>query len=309
MGSIIAVDARLIEPLPTRSRLKLSRLVQVARDAESAYQAAIRRGGELREELGILGSERRRILAVAEADGNEHPDVAETDAAIAVLEGELRRLEAQRDKREARRYAGAQLVARLRTALEQVQPGATLVRSHQVQLRYLNGESPLEAVNRIRAEITKLQTELRSISIAPLPSAELKQKARSYVAELSKAAVPYLVAERGEFEVRFPPGCLANGPMAPAALPLFAWLFGDVLTARLDELIEQTVKGTGLSERERPQREQLIRDRIALLEAQEEAIIDADDSDNDGFGIVRRPEADPMIVLGARHGTAQARAS
>jgi hypothetical protein len=82
-----------------------------------------------------------------------------------------------------------------------------------------------------------------------------------------------------------------------------------MLTARIEELLEQTVRGTGLSERERPGREEDIRNRIHQLEVMEEAIIEVDDGDNDTWGIVRRVDADPMVVLGARPSTAQAKAS
>jgi hypothetical protein len=304
MSSLISVDQRLIALLPTRSRLKLGRLVQSARDAESNYQSAIRQGEAMREDIGAVEDERRQIIANANAVGNDEPNTADVDAAIAQLQGELARIDQQRDKRAERRYAEAQLIARLRHALEQVPAGTVLVHAQQVSPKLNPGESAVDGVNRIRGEISKLQNELRATAMAPLPTGELKQKARAWIGELSKAAIPMLMVERGQFEVRFPPGCLANGPMAPAALPLFAWLFGDVLIARLDEIIEQTVKGTGLSERERPGREADIGQRIHALEVMEEAIIEADDGNNDSWGIVRRVDADPMAVLGVRHAMA-----
>jgi hypothetical protein len=310
MASIIAVDQRLIALLPTRSRLKLGRLIQQARDAEDYYQSAIKQREQMLEESGALGAERRTLVArAAETGTNEVPDTGDLDAALDQLNGEITRLDAEVAKRAQRRQDLAQLVARCRNSLEQVPLGQVLARAHQHAAPRLNGETAPDALHRIRAEITKLQAELRSIAIAPLPSAELKAKARAYVAEIGKAAVPMLMAERGQFEVRWQPGVLASGPMGPACAALIAALFPDALYQMLEQQID-AVKGTGLSERERPQREAQIRERIHVLEAQEESLIEADDNASDSsWGLIRRVDADPMVVLGTRPSVAQARAS
>jgi hypothetical protein len=310
MSSIVSIDQRLIQVLPTRSRLKLGRLIQSARDAEASYQSAISQGEQMREDIGHVEDERRQIIANATALGNDEPDTADVDAAIKQLRGELARIDQQRDKRAERRYAEAQLIARLRHALEQVPPGVVLVHSQQVSPRVNAGESALDAVNRIRAEISKLQNELRAIAIAPLPAGELREKARAYVAELAKAGRPMLMAERGDFRIDWAPGVqTAMGTLGPGAACIIAAINPDGLLGLIEDQITK-VSGSGLASTERPAREEAIRDRIHALEVMEESIIEHDDASNDTFGIVRRVDADPMVVLGARPSTAaQAKAS
>jgi hypothetical protein len=306
MTSVISVDSRLVERLPARSRLKLGQLVMLARSAEDAFRSMIAQQENIREQIGSVNSERAAFVAskTETTDGKAAaPDTGEYDQALEQLQAELARLQQHRPKLEERRFASAQLIAQLRSYLEQsALNNVALTRAQLPLAPRLNGEKPPDAVARIRADLTKAQTELTALLRSPLPTAELKQRNREYVAELAKAAIPELMVERGGHEVRWPPGCLANGPLAPAALPVFAWLFPDIVTARLDELIDQTVKGTGASANERPKKEAALRARIRDLEIQEEALIEQ--SDIDDWNISRRPAADPMIVLGLRNGRA-----
>ena len=94
------------------------------------------------------------------------------------------------------------------------------------QLR--DGENPLQAVRRLRDEITQLDRELIQLRRAALPSAELKMKAREYVRELSLAGTPSLHTQDAQFRVDWPPGSqMAMGSLGPGSLAITCWLFGD----------------------------------------------------------------------------------
>ena len=131
---------------------------------------------------------------------------------------------------------------------------------------------------------------------APLPAAELKQKAKQFVAELKAAGTPELFVQDGKFEVRFGPGATATvGTLAPGPLCVAVWAFGSTdILERLNQAIDQ-ISGNGLPELERPLREQSLRDEVARLEFEEEALISA--ADDAGHDIARRPEASPFAVL------------
>jgi chromosome segregation ATPase len=298
---VISIDSRLSSQLPTRSRLKLARMIQQARDADAAFHSAISARERLMEELGDIKAQQRQAAQRAEAMTGKSEDiaaaVAEYDAAIDQLQGEVDRTTKQIEAREQRARAGAQLIAQLRHALEQIQPGTVLVHAQQLAPRLQNGEDPPKAVARLRAELTKVKTELTALQRSPLPKPELKLKAKSYIAELSKAAVPLLHVQDGLFEVRWQPGVLANGPLGPACAALAAVLDPDALYALLEQQIDE-IKGNGLSERERAAKAEQLRSRIADIEAQEESIIEK--ADEDDWGIVRRTDADAWTVLGIR---------
>jgi uncharacterized small protein (DUF1192 family) len=308
MTALVAVDQRLADRLPTRSRLKLGRLVAQARASEAVFQAAVRRSEELREQIGAIQAERATLLAQAAELGIDKPDVSEADHAIAQLQTELARLDAHRDKRGQARHDAAQLVARLRHFLEQLPPTPALARAQINPPRLINGETPPQAVARLRAEITKVQRELAALASAPLPSGELRERARQWVAELARAGRPMLRTAQGRFEIEWHAGAF-GGPMAPASIAILAAINPDGLYALIDEQITATNSGSGLASGERPKKEAQLRARLHDLEAQEESIIDHEDDAADGVAIPRRPEADPWAVLAVRHSLAERKAS
>jgi hypothetical protein len=303
MASVISIDSRLVDLLPTHGRLKLGRLLRLARMSQDAFHSSISQQESLREQIGSINSERSNFIAREKAKSSDanakEPNTAEYDIAIEHLQGELSRLEGKRAKLEAHRFDSQQLIAQLRSFLEQLPPGMTLARAQQLPASHLNGSRPDSAVAKIRAEITKVQNELHALATAPLPGGELREKARAYVIELAKAGRPQLMAERGEFRIDWPPGSqMAMGTVGPGAAAIIAAINPDGLYALIEEQINR-ISGAGLASSERPKREAQLRARIADLERQEESIIEK--ADGDDWNISRRPQASPWIVLGVRH--------
>jgi hypothetical protein len=307
MSSVIQIDERLQQALPAKSRLRLRRILGIAVDAEAAFQSVIDRQSRLREEIGEVRSQREQALAAARQLNDRVEDhaaaAAEFEPVIAELQGELTKLEAERNKRETRRTDAAQLVARLRGYLEQVTSRNAPLTPHQqppVQLR--NGESPVDAIGRVRTEITALERELIQLRRAALPSGELRQRIREYVTELGKAGMPSVFTDAGQFRIDWPPGSMAPaGTLGPGAACVIAALFPDVLISALDAQVER-ISGTGLASNDRAKREVEIHDRLLTLQRTEESLIElALDAE---FDVWRRPAAAPEAILSLRNGVA-----
>jgi hypothetical protein len=165
------------------------------------------------------------------------------------------------------------------------------------------GDSPMDGVRKVRAQIAHVQQELAAMRRAALPAAELKAKAREFVAELGKAGTPSLHVQDGAFRVDWLPGAWATqGTLAPAGAPLLAWLYPDMMVKRFDDLIDTTVKDNGLPANKRGQREFDLLGRLVDLERLEEAIISKFEADYPE--LIRRPSADPMSVLELHFGSA-----
>jgi hypothetical protein len=308
MSSVIQIDERLQQALPAKSRLRLRRILGIAVDAESAFQSVIDRQGRIREELGEVRSQQQQAIAVARQLTDQPEDHAaaasEFDPVLAELQGELTKLEAERQKRETRRTDAAQLVAQLRSFLEQATSrNAPLTPYSQPPPALRNGESPLEAVRRVRDEIAALERELVQLRRAALPSGELRQRIRQYVSELGKAGMPSVFADGGQFRIDWPPGSqMPMGTVGPGAACVVAALFPDALVAVLDSQVER-ISGTGLASNDRAKREDEIHDRLLSLQRTEESLIElALDNDLD---VVRRPSAAPEAVLNLRNGVAR----
>jgi hypothetical protein len=152
-----------------------------------------------------------------------------------------------------------------------------------------------------------VQKELGALRRAALPAAELKAKAREYVAELRLAGIPSIHTSGGAFRIDWPPGAWAlQGTLAPPGAPLLAWLYPDMLVKRLDDLIDK-IATTGEPAAQRGQREHTLLIKLTDLERLEEAIIEKFESDLPE--LLRRPNADPQSVLQLRFGLQVSKAS
>jgi hypothetical protein len=308
--AIPQIDQRLLATIPAKARLKAQRLVAAAIDAETAFMAVISRADRLREELGDARLAQRQAIerAKAHTDRPEEHEAAAAEYApvIAELQGELARLDGERARREQRRYDSAQLVAQVRSWLETVSAGnAHLVMVAPPPPRLRDGEGLIEAINRMRAEINAARQELLALQRAPLPTGEMRERAKAFVDELAAVGRPMLRTASGTFAIEWHPG-VHGGPLAPASVAIMAAMFPE----RLTELIEAEIakiNGSGFGSRERPGRQLAIEDRIVALERSEELLIEQ--AQDNGHDVGRRPQASPLAVLGVKYGLAQARAS
>jgi hypothetical protein len=308
MSSLLGLDNRLIQVLPPKARLLCARLIAVARDCEDAFLSLLQRRETLIEEIAGVRAERDQAVRRAQNFGQDVEAAArDYTTVISDLEGEVSALDAQRDRRELRRNDSARLIGALRAFLE-TQASRHVVLANAVHSAPLcDDESLVAAIGRIRAEIAAVKTELHVLAAAPLTKDELREKARAWVVEMAKAGMPQLYVERGNFEVRFQPGALANGPLGPAAAALVAVTNPEGLTAVLEHAIDHLPAGTGISEADRPEKERALNIKLDQLERDEEVLISR--ANEDGADVLRRPEASCWAVLGVALGKVQAKAS
>ena len=267
--------------------------------------AAVTQGERLREELGVLNSERRQFIARASETlaPDEKPDTGEFDRTIEQLQDELTRLAARIKQREDKRTQAAMLVGALRGFLEQAsrrsQP-LTSVQHPPPQLR--DGETLTAALARVRDEIGRLQSDLRSLAAAPLTKSELKAAARRWVEQMAEAGRPQVLIERGQFTVRFMPGAIGDGPLGPGSAAVLSALLPDVVLAALEQQIDAAA-GNGVSAADRGQRESMLLARIATLEFDEEALVEQ--AHENGHDVARRPQCSPLAILAIKTASAQ----
>jgi hypothetical protein len=186
---------------------------------------------------------------------------------------------------EDARFAGGSYVI-VQKYLHDLEPPPTL----------RSGEDLIAAVDRIRAEIAAAKQELTAMQRAPLPTGEMRERARAFVDELAAVGRPMLRTAAGSFAIDWHPG-VHGGPLAPASVAILAAVNPDGLYSLIEAEINK-VNGSGLSSRERLGRQQQIEDRILQLERSEELLIEQ--ANENGHDIGRRSAASPLAVLGVK---------
>jgi hypothetical protein len=311
VSSVIQIDELLQRTLPARAKLKLRKLLAAAEDAQSAHMAAIQRAARLREEQGLLAAEQRQAEERARPI-TDKPEAVEAAAAqytdaIGQLQIELERLTPQLQQREQRRNDSARLIGALRGFLGDAASRNQPLAPYQHPPPQLRAdEDPVAGIRRLRGEIDALERELSALQRASLPTGELQQRIRDYVAELARGGMPSLFTDGGQFRVDWPAGSQTPaGTLGPGCACVIAALFPDALISTLDAQAAR-LRGTGLSSPERAKKVDQIKDRLLTLQRSEESLIERFEDDLD---LPRRPGADPLAVLSIRYDLAAARAS
>ena len=153
-----------------------------------------------------------------------------------------------------------------------------------------NGETVLEAITRVRGELSARRASLCSCARRRCPLDDLKQMATEAV---SKLATPSLQVQGGKLDIGWP-----KDPVA-----FLAWVNAEQVIARLHEQIDRLpAPANALSAAERNRRTAEINARILDLEHEEEALVEAAlEAGHDG--VSRREVASPAVVLGVRVST------
>lgn len=174
------------------------------------------------------------------------------------------------------------------------------------------GEKPLDAVARLRGKVAELRQEATRISNAPLPAAEAKAAAKSFIEHMAFSGRPDVTPLlRGESKPEWPnlaslyqqavmgPGneymVIAAGVNADA-IGLTAWLHGPAMLKALEAQIDAEAKDDrAIPTVGREARLDVLRGEMLAIEREEEAIIRA--IAEEGIPVERRPDADPRAVL------------
>jgi hypothetical protein len=165
-----------------------------------------------------------------------------------------------------------------------------------------DGETPTpeEIVTKIRSRIGELTIERLEVQKLPEPKSVLKQRLRAQVAKLAEQAKPVLQFDRNKADVAVFADPKADFGLSPGYLAgMLAWLDGDRLIAKLDEMIDAAIDDTdALTSEQQAQELAELSAQIEVLGRQEEALIEA--AFAQGVDVLRRARADPACVLGVR---------
>ena len=259
--------------LPPRVHLKLSALEDAEQAALTLSTSTTRKIAELQHALAL------------------NPNGPHADATRL----EIERLEGLQKKYQDQHRQRADLNAKVRRFLAMLPADTELSDARPIKLKMKDGETHLDAVERIRREIAGLASERLQVEQAGLPPSELKKRVKEWIAERATRGRPTITATHDKFEVNFlDPAAYSMHLDIPSAL---AWLDPQRMEARLIEQIEAMPKPKlALTPSEKADKLRELKQSILILERQEERIIVS--AEEAGQTIARRGTASPSAILG-----------
>jgi len=295
--------------LPASARAKLQQLRDAREAAQSFANAAYRRSQSLLIDKQNTQAERDELVRrFGLRDDNER--VVAVDRKIEKISGEISHAQAQRADRDGPYRDASALLSAVDDCVNELR---TPVDEALVTVKLGANESPIAAVEKRRAAIAKLQTEIRISAAAPYPAADAKRAMREHILHLAALGEPDVAPcvqslrapvlphfsvignQRTLHETK-----LGSFPVEKTvdAASLLAWAFKDEIIAKLEAQIDSLTDGDdgALTEMQRSEATAKARAEILRLEREEESIIAA--AASQGFAIARRPDASPLAVLG-----------
>jgi hypothetical protein len=284
--------------LPPEAQIRLEALRGAARDAEAMVHAAQAAIADCEHRLGAA---RHRF----DAAGGEKAQAAAAAVGRA-LEAELERLRNAAAKRWERRTNTAQLCARIDHWLGTT-PGSFELADAVAVVVPDGGWA--DAVEAVRDQREAHEAEVMRLRSAPLPVAELCQRARAMVDALAATGPPAIDMRGGDLSIRWRTRDAGSPNMTAAdTTALLAWLHRDALQAALEQAITKAAPATGgIPAAGRAEREEELLMEIERCEFEEEALIEA--AQAAGVEVPRRVRASPQAVLGIRPASRVVRAA
>jgi hypothetical protein len=301
--------------LPPAARAKLVALRQDRADQHKLTLGIVEEIAELRLQRQSYESRRRQLVAAAQFGGfakNENSSLVRAeDEKIAKVDGEIARLAQLEEVRSARWQATSQLLANVERWLSALPATARVASWDGEAPKLKKGENSIGALERVRHRIRELSAEAHAVRSAPITSEMAKARIAAQVEEVAARGLPdvYQVIEHGErlawpkarAEVQtFPgPGGDHGKPLitVPDVLAILAWVAKDELLAKLfDEVDQRADDGAALTDEERAARLDEIATDLLVAERAEESLVEL--AAAEGFTIDRRPDANPMAILG-----------
>ncbi|SRR5258707_290538 len=265
--------------LPAQAAAKLSRLELLADTARQSAIFAVNRSSDIRRVLGL------------------NPDSPDAEA----MQIELKELTEAKETHNKRHRDVAALVSGIHQWMRSLQtrPHAELELA-PVKVKPRAGETIRQAIARTRDEIIANKQHQRVVSLAPLPRADIKRKAAEYVAGLAAGLATQVGVFQGAVRVSVSLGNAIGGMRPDHILAMMAWLDADKLVERLEAEIDATPEpALALPEAEKVKRLQELVANLDQLERLDEAlVVEAHVQGNEA--VIRRPDANPMAVLGVR---------
>jgi hypothetical protein len=307
--------------LPPVAVAKLTNLRTLADDESAKLHAIVERRNEAREKRVEARSQIQRIknnhtYALGQTTADEHPSIRGLTAQMAAADAELLRIELPYRARVENASMAGRLVANIETYGRANARGKMFQAFSGTVPGLRKSETALEGVLRWREEVEAIQKRLQTIETAAVPIAAAKAAMADIVDQLAERGIPDLFGllerrERAE-KIVWPtvsPGTMMEGLDGPAranllfvknfdALGMMCWLFRDHVIERLEaELALRSDDTAALTDAEQAKQLQEVSAALLLAQRAEEAAIELTERDG-GAGILRRPDANPLAVLG-----------
>jgi hypothetical protein len=206
------------------------------------------------------------------------------------------RLEGERDKHAERFRQLSMLVSRCNQFLVELRlpHGAVLELAPVPDIVLKRGETVVSAIESARHEIAQVHERLRVVKAAPLPTADVVEAAREFVARRALVAKPKIAVMRDALRLTWADDVVMSKTDVVSLLCAFAP--EQVLSALTRELETGPVPVDPLPAAERVTRLAQLEETLLQLEHHEEALITK--AQAEGTDVLRRPDASPMAVLG-----------
>lgn len=288
----------LLAMLPKPGRIKIERLEADRMAAHAALSAADDRLWQSRRELEIMEASLRSKIEAAPGRRVYDDERARLGAPLTPKRAEVERLKAAHDRAQAgwEEYA---FLSDVRDWLGERRLDGT--KFCHLPVSAPKTRSPLDAVEKIRAELAELDSAWTEIEAAPAPITEMRQRMIEAVHAIAerdrpdfnaraRVGDPARLADR--FRLNTHPG---GSIIGDGGASFFVWLLQDEIIKRVGILLSGSPQKDALSDDAREARFAEINARRLLLERQEEALIIA--AASLGQRIARRRDADPRAVL------------
>jgi hypothetical protein len=228
-------------------------------------------------------------------------------AAAADNEQVLQTLLTQRNDQSARHRAAAQLLAQIGYWLGLQRGNTVMVAAPSPAVSLADGETVLQAIDRVRGEISDRQGRLLALRTAPPPKSALNAQVAAMVKNLAEQGQPRLTLNGDTLRANF------GDPKAYATsisdmVRLLAWLDPEQMQKRLQAAVQQMPEAAvSATPKEKAQAEAELPGQIEHLERIEEALIER--ALSTGTYVERRSDADPRAVLGIMQQSRAARST
>lgn len=289
----------MLERLPLEAQAKYKKIADSVADLQALTRLAQERVADLETRVAQVDNVLSRVSHREAAD----PDaVAENTTRRKHLIDQVAELQKQLSFRNSMRANAEQTLAQLRDiALPRLLgERAVPLRAYTLSASPNKGEDIKDAIVRIRADIVRIQHELKILLESPPSPNEIRASLVEMVDRYEREGTPFIDVSNGKLTVTFVdqpqyanPGSILSAPSG-SATKMLCWLFKDRIFEALTRDLDQ-IQG-GIAAPKRKEREAELRRQLLRLERMEESLVEQ--AIDLGLECHRRPTADPLAILG-----------
>lgn len=289
----------LIQKLPRQSAEKVRALTEAKDLAYGGLRLAMAAAEDCRNRL--QQAETNATHNIQQLPNTRSPDLVNSALApIAKVKAELERAKAAEERAKAAWEKFHFLGALRDWSSKHFASGGQLAYDPLPPTKLAKGETPRQALERIRAEINQVEAAWNEAQRAPMPLAEIKAEIAATVDAIAACGAPSInpsIRDGDPAKINLALQLEAhNGrKLGDGGASFFVWLMRDQLVDKLNAQADALQIDGALSDAEREKLFSDLADRRLELERVEESIIVS--AAREGMALDRRLNADPRAVL------------